>query len=259
VSAREPPDSEPGPLDTDAPGAPVDPEHEPEPIVHRLDPDRVQRLDPDRAAVPASSATAPPPPAIDTKPYRWAIGAFGFGLAVVISVVLFLTRSMGTVGVAPGQRLHNFAAPVATSNLIGDANFSKPCQLGYFGNRAVNTCLLARHSSLVLAFFVTGSDPCVHQVDALQRVSRQFSSSPVAFAAVAVSASKAETAKLVRSHHWTISVAYDRDGSVGSVYGVAICPLVELVNPGGVVKYRLIGERWLRPSALAAKVRALLG
>jgi peroxiredoxin len=178
---------------------------------------------------------------------------------VVISVVLFLTRGVGTVGVAPGQRLHNFAAPVATSNLIGDPNFSKPCQLGYFGDRALNTCLLTRRSPLVLAFFVTGSGACVQEVDTLQRVAHQFSSSVVAFGAVAVSASKGSTAALVRQHRWSIPVAYDRDGSVGSVYGVAICPLVELVNRGGVVRYRLIGERWLQAGALAAKVRSLVG
>jgi AhpC/TSA family len=221
-------------------------------LEHRLDPDRA-------AATAAAQRPAPTTPAIDTRPYRRAIGAFAFALVVVISVVLFLTRGVGTVGVAAGQRLHNFAAPVATSNLVGDPNFSKPCQLGYFGARALNTCLLARRTPLVLAFFVTGSDACVRQVDTLQQVSHQFGAGSVTFAAVAVSASKRATAKLVRRHGWTIPVAYDRDGSVGSIYGVAICPLVELASRGGVVKFRLIGERWLQPSALAAKVRALAG
>lgn len=234
--------------------------------VSRLDPDRAapaggvrHRLDPDRAAAAAPAVPRRPPPAIDTRPYRRAIGAFAFALVVAISVALFLTRGVGTVGVAPGQRLHNFAAPVATSNLVGDANFSKPCQLGRFGNRALNTCLLTRRGPLVLAFFVTGSSACVQQIDTLQRVSRQFAASRVAFGAVAVSASKSATAKLVRRHGWTIPVAYDRDGSVGSIFGVAICPLVELVNRGGVVKYRLIGEGWLASRALASKVRALVG
>ncbi len=223
------------------------------------DPARVHRLDPDRAARTARATRRRPEAAIDTRPYRWAIGAFGFGLVVVISVALFLTHGLGSVGVPAGARIRDFAAPVATSNLVGDANFAKPCELGYFGARAVNTCLLARRGPFVLAFFVTGSDACVKQINTLQRVSRQFSSSAVAFAAVAVSASKSETAKLVHSHHWTIPVAYDRDGSVGSIYGVAICPLVELVARGGIVKDRLIGDRWLRPAALAARIRALAG
>jgi hypothetical protein len=54
-------------------------------------------------------------------------------------------------------------------------------------------------------------------------------------------------------------VAYDLDGTVGALYSVEICPLLELAYRGAVVKYRLIGDRWLQPSALAAKVRALAG
>ena len=239
-----------GPGGIGAPPAGAD-ESDPAAVVHRLDPDR--------AAKAAVAKGRRPEAAIDTRPYRWAIGAFGFGLVVVISVALFLTHGLGSVGVPPGARIRDFAAPVATSNLVGDANFAKPCQLGYFGARAVNTCLLGRRGPFVLAFFVTGSDACVQQITTLQRVSRQFSSSTVAFAAVAVSASKSETEKLVHTHHWTIPVAYDRDGSVGSIYGVAICPLVELVARGGIVKDRLVGDRWLQPSVLAARIRALAG
>jgi hypothetical protein len=233
--------------------------------VTRLDPDQAaasaaaRRLNPDQVATSAGAGRAARWPAIDTRPYRRAIGAFAFVLIVVISVALFLTRGASTVGLPAGQPLHNFAAPVATSNLIGDPNFDKPCGLGFLGARALNTCLLARRAPLVLAFFVTDSSTCVREVDTLQHVSRQFRASAVTFAAVAVSAAKGATAQLVRRHHWTIPVAYDRDGSVGSVYGVAICPLVELAGRGGVVKFRLLGERWLQPSALAAKVRALVG
>lgn len=246
---------------------------------HRLDPDRAAsaaqasaaaRAAQESAASAAASshdehAEAPKRrpgtvrPVIDTRPYRWAIGAFGLGIVVVVSVILFLTRGLGTVGVAPGHRLHDFAAPVATSNLVGNANLAKPCRLGYLGSRAVNTCLLTRHSPLVLAFFVTGSSSCVREVDTLQKVSGRFAHAGVAFAAVAVRGSKSQTARLVRSHHWTVPVAYDLDGSVGAIYSVEICPLLELAQRGGVVKYRLIGSRWLDPSALAAKVQALGG
>ncbi len=238
---------------------------------HRLDPDRAASAAQSAAEARAATASrrepseAPGPragkvgPVIDTRPYRWAIGALGLGIVVVVSVILFLTRGLGTVGVAPGQRLHDFAAPVATSNLVGNANLAKPCRLGYLGSRAVNTCLLTRRTPLVLAFFVTGSSSCVREVDTLQKVSRRFAHARVAFAAVAVHASKSQTARLVRSHHWTVPVAYDLDGSVGSIYSVEICPLLELAHRGGVVKYRLIGNRWLEPSALAAKVQALAG
>jgi hypothetical protein len=35
--------------------------------------------------------------------------------------------------------------------------------------------------------------------------------------------------------------------------------MVELAYRGGVVKYRLTGDKWLAASALAAKIRALSG
>ena len=63
----------------------------------------------------------------------------------------------------------------------------------------------------------------------------------------------------MRRHGWTIPVAYDADGSVGAVYGVTACPMLELSQRGGTVADRLIGEHWLNESALAARVRPLLG
>jgi hypothetical protein len=218
-------------------------------------------LDPDKAVAEHRARAGRPAvtPVIDTRRYRWAIGIFGIVVVIVISVVQLLSNGIHGGGVAPGSRLQNFAAPVATSNLVGDANFSKPCQLGYFGGRAVNTCLETQHTPLVLAFFVTGSDDCKRAIDAVQAVSKEFSPSTVQFAAVAVDASQSDTAAVVRSHHWTIPVAYDRDGAVGQVYGVQFCPMIELARRGGTVKQRLIGNHWEDPKALAAKVRALVG
>ena len=79
------------------------------------------------------------------------------------------------------------------------------------------------------------------------------------FAAVAVNANQSDVAALIRSHHWTIPVAYDRDGAVGSLYGVAICPMVELARRGGIVSDRLIGDQWQSARELAPRVRALVG
>ena len=62
----------------------------------------------------------------------------------------------------------------------------------------------------------------------------------------------------MRSHRWTIPVAYDVNNSVGYVYDVDICPMVELAYRGGIVADRLIGDDWLSASKLAARVRAML-
>jgi peroxiredoxin len=232
------------------------------------------RLDPDRAAAASTRPSPPPeqssppaehPPAakaqgaIDTSRYRWMIGIFGLALVAVISVWQFASHGTGTAGVPAGQRLHYFAAPLASSTLNGAANVNPPCTEARHDPRALNICLISKRTPLVLAFFVTGSSKCRQQVDTLQAVSGHFEPTRVRFAAVAVGASHAKVAAEVRQHHWTIPVAYDSDGRIGSLYGVQMCPLVELARPGGVVTDRLIGSHWLAPSALAGRVRALVG
>jgi hypothetical protein len=196
---------------------------------------------------------------IDTRPYRRAIGLFGLLLVILVSGYLFATRGIQTAGVPAGKHLHFFAAPLASSTLNGDANLNPPCTLTRHDPRALNICLLAEKAPLVLAFFVTGSDDCKRQVDTLQVVSRDFPSNKVQFAAVAVRAGHAVTAKLVQTRRWRIPVAYDADGAVGALYGVAACPLLELAHRGGLVAERLIGNHWLSSTALSARVRDLVG
>jgi peroxiredoxin len=234
---------------------------------HRLDPDRAaggsprRRLDPDRAAQAAArrGPRRPPPPVIDTRRYQRMIGLVGLTLVVVISVALLSSGGRSSFGIGPGQRLHYFAAPLANSTLNGDANLNNPtCKLAKHDPRALNTCLIAKRGPLVLAFFVPGSGGCASQVTALQTLSKQLAFRSVTFAAVAVGTSHRDAAKAVRTHHWTIPVAYDADGAIREAYGVAICPIVELVKRGGLVEQRLIGEHWNDPRVLAPQVRALV-
>jgi peroxiredoxin len=174
------------------------------------------------------------------------------------SVYELTRQGPATAGVPAGHRLRLFAAPLAASTLNGDANVTAPtCDPAHHDPRALNLCLLARHGPLVLAFFVTGSRTCARAVDTLQRLRPRFRR--VQFAAVAVQATHRQTAALVTAHRWTIPVAYDRDGAVGALYGVVVCPLLELARRGGRVLDRLIGERWLRDAALAPRVGRLVG
>jgi peroxiredoxin len=195
---------------------------------------------------------------IDPRPYRWMIGIFGLVLVVGISIYQFATNGVGTTGVPPGQRLRYFAAPLANTNLNGIANLDPPCTLARHDPRALNVCLIAGRRPLVLSFFVIGSAECQRQVDALQQLSARFPIGSVQFAAVAVNGSHSATAALIRSHHWTIPVAYDDGGRVGALYGVVICPMAELAYRGGIVKDRLIGDPWQTSAALAPRVQALL-
>jgi peroxiredoxin len=244
---------------------------EPRPAPPRPDPNgtgeqarpSLQRLDPDRAAgiqdAPPGAPDRPAPagPVIDTRPYRWMVGIIGLVVVIAVSVYVFASHGVGTTGITPGHRLRDFAAPLAATNLNGVANDHPTCSAARHDPRALNTCLLARRGPLVLSFFVTGASQCVRQVNALQTLAGRYPS--LQFAAVAVSASHRATAAAVRTHHWTIPVAYDSDGRVGALYGVAVCPMVELAARGGVVRERLIGNRWQTAAALDPHVRALLG
>ena len=197
---------------------------------------------------------------IDNRRYAWMVGVlaavlvFGF----LVYALTHHSSGAGTPGVPVGQPLRYFAAPLAASDLNGDANLSPPCTLARHDPRALNVCLLAKRGPLVLDFFVTGSRACEREVSTMQALATASGTRGASFAAVAVNTSHAAAAKAVRAHGWTIPVAYDADGGVGGLYGVTACPLLELSYRGGTVAQRLIGEHWLSRTALAAQVQALL-
>ena len=219
------------------------------------EPDVLSRLDPDRAGVSQAGHSQP---VVDPRRYRRMIGIFGLVVVAAVSIYQFAAHGVGTTGVPAGQRLHLFAAPLADRNLIGDPNLSPPCTEARHDPRALNICLDVKRAPLVLAFFATGSDECLRSVDALQALSTEFPAGAVQFAAVSVRGSRSDTAALIRRRHWMIPVAYDRDGSIGALYGVAICPMLELAYRGGIVKDRLIGDQWQSSSAIRPHVRALV-
>ncbi|HEY2436264.1 MAG TPA: redoxin domain-containing protein [Solirubrobacteraceae bacterium] len=195
---------------------------------------------------------------IDTRRYQRMIGLLGLALVIVISISFLTTHGPGTAGIPAGRKLHFFAAPLATSNLNGDANTNPPCTVAKHDPRALNICLMAKRAPLVLAFFVTNSTGCKRQVSALQTLSARYPANEVQFAAVAVRTSHSDARKAVLANRWTIPVAYDADGAVGDIYGVEVCPIVELAYRGGVVARRLIGDTWASPKALAPQVQSLI-
>jgi peroxiredoxin len=200
----------------------------------------------------------PPAPVINTRPYRVVLGLFAVVLLVGFTVYELTTRHARSPAAAVGHRLQYFAAPLAASTLNGDANLHPPCTAARHDPRALNVCLIAQRSPLVLAFFATGSKTCEREVSTLQAVAAQLPAGRVATAGIAVGSSHADTRAAVRAHHWRIPVAYDADGAVGAAYDVQVCPVVELVRRGGVIAGVLIGNHWLSKSALAGRVRTLL-
>ena len=183
------------------------------------------------------------------------IGIFGLLLVIAASVYQFARNGINTPGVSAGNRVRHFVAPLPGAGPAFDANTRPRCDPAHPNPRALNVC---GREPLALAFFIPSSDTCRRQVDALQALSRRYRRGQIQFAAVAIRSSAAKTAAQVRAHRWTIPVAYDRDGAVGALYGVEICPIVELAYRGGIVADRLIGEKWASTSALAPRVARLL-
>ena len=193
-------------------------------------------------------------PVVDVRKYQRRIAMFGIGVLVLISLVVFVERGVNTPGVGPGQRLHEFVAPLATSGITLPANADPHCNPAKPQAHGLNMC---NRRPIVLAFFVTGDGDCTRQVDTLQRIASQFPG--IEFAALAAGGNVHDTRALVRSHHWTIPVGTDPDGRVGALYGVEFCPMVEIARKGGIVAQRLIGDGWSDPAKLATEVRKYLG
>lgn len=221
------------------------------------DEDRLSRLDPDLAAASAYVPAPPAPPPRRPERPRW--GARRYQLpAVLLAVALFLglallalgPHSTATVGIPAGKPLVLFAAPLAGSTLVGDANLRPPCSAARHDRRALNVCLLLARGPLALAFVDLRKSKCARAVSTLQALAGRG----VQVAAVAVNTGPRAASAAVQAHHWTIPVAYDRDGAVGAAYGVVICPLFELARRDGVVFERLIGNRWLSTAALGAQL-----
>ena len=177
----------------------------------------------------------------------------GVAALVALSYVLLNTlrsEGPGSAGLAPGTRLPPFAAPLATSRLVGDVNVARRAGQGSAGRRPacsvrgpdiVNSCELAEQGPVVLAFVATRGARCTGELDVLERVRRRHPR--VQVAAVAIRGDRDALARLVRSRRWGFPVAYDRDGVLANLYGVAVCPHLTFALPGGTVRATVLGEQ----------------
>jgi peroxiredoxin len=198
------------------------------------------------------------------KRYGWVVGIVGLLVVIYISINTLRTNGPGSAGLTPGERLLPFAAPLVTSDLVGDANVATRANQGQAGAepacdvddpRALNVCTLERRGPVVLAFLTDDSNKCVDELDAMQQVASRFPE--VSFAAVGIKGSRQAFRALVSRHGWTFPVAQDRDGAVANLYGVAVCPTVVLAHRGGTVMETALGDEVATPAALSAKVSAL--
>jgi hypothetical protein len=194
----------------------------------------------------------------------WIAVVAGLAILAYITYNTLSTPATSSHGLDRGARMPPFAAPLVTSDLVGDANVARHADQGEAGARracsvtdprALNSCTLARRGPVVLGFFTDGSGRCVDALDAMQQVALRHPK--VGFAAVAIRGDRTDARATARQHGWRFPVAEDRDGAVANLYGVAICPTVVLAYRGGIVMRTALGSDETTPAALERGVKRL--
>jgi hypothetical protein len=166
--------------------------------------------------------------------------------------------------------LPEFAVPAAASRLEGDANVAQddcetsslPCAEGSQRTPACQVHLAGAirvcdffDKPLVISFWFTKGGGCADQQDVVQQVFERYRGR-VGFLSLDIRDDRDTLRELIRQHGWTMPVGYDRDGAVGSHYGVGGCPTFAYVFPGGTLQGASIGD--LTVNQLSAHVEALL-
>ena len=210
---------------------------------------------------PRRAPTAPPPP---RRRYGVFLALAAGLLIVLVTLNTLRTKGPGSTGVPVGHTIPPFAAPLAaaTPTSHDDVDVATKPNQGAAGNvpacevrRAgiLRSCDLVRGAPAVLVFFVTLGSRCVDQLDVVQRVSRQTPG--VRYAAVAIAGDRGKAAGLARERGLTFPIAWDSDGVLANLYGMAVCPHITYVLPGGKVDGTTVGS--LDAAALRSRVERL--
>jgi AhpC/TSA family len=207
-------------------------------------------------------AAPPPPPPAHRSAVTWIVGVAVVAALSYIALNSLRTEGPGSRGLDPGTQLPPFAAPLALSELDGDANVApgpgrgeegEPPACSVRGPRILNSCELAERGPVVIAFVAARADQCDRQVDALDRLRARYPD--VSFAAVAIRGDRDDLREVVRRRGWRLPVAWDRDGAVANAYAVAICPTLTFAYRGGRVEGTSL--TLLEGQALRARVERL--
>ena len=152
--------------------------------------------------------------------------------------------------------LPEFAVPVATSNLEGDANIYQDdcgssilpcsedpprvpaCRITTPG--AIRICDLFGRP-LVISFWFGTDSGCERQQDVVSTVAARYRGQ-VNFLSLDVRDSRGSVRELVRERGWGMPVGFDRDGAVAALYRVGGCPTFAYAYPGGTLQGASIGE-----------------
>jgi hypothetical protein len=152
--------------------------------------------------------------------------------------------------------LPEFAVPAGASQLEGDANVAQDdcetaalpcpddsrrapaCRIKTAG--AIRVCDLFGQP-LVISFWFTKGDGCAEQQDVVEEAYERYRGR-VGFLSLDIRDNRDTLRELISRHGWTMPVGYDRDGAVGSLYGVGGCPTFAYVYPGGTLQSASIGD-----------------
>lgn len=167
------------------------------------------------------------------------------GLLAWVTINSLETEGGSSQGPRPGSQMPPFAAPLALSGPDSDVNVATRAGEGATrpacdvrGPGILNSCDLVRRRPAALAFVAAGNQRCADGFTTLTRAARGTGVQP---AAVIVRGSRQEARQLVSSRSWKGPVAWDRDGVLANLYGVAVCPQVVYIRRGGVVAQVRIG------------------
>ncbi|HEV2790344.1 MAG TPA: TlpA disulfide reductase family protein [Solirubrobacterales bacterium] len=178
--------------------------------------------------------------------------------------------TLGLDRLPPRWPLPEFAVPEGAGRLEGDANVAQddcetsslPCPedarrtpaCRIDSAEAIRVCDFFERP-LVISFWFTKGDGCVEQQDVVERVHRRYRGR-VGFLSLDIRDDRETLRDLIRAHGWTMPVGYDRDGAVGSLYGVGGCPTFAYVYPGGTLQSAGAGR--LTAAELGDRVDRLL-
>jgi hypothetical protein len=179
-------------------------------------------------------------------------------------------ETLGLDRFPPRWPLPEFAVPAAAGKLEGDANVAQDdcetsaipcpkdarrtpaCEIDTEG--AIRVCDLFERP-LVISFWFTKGDDCAQQQDVVQKLYGRYRGR-VGFLSLDIRDDRNAVQELIRQHGWTMPVGYDRDGAVGSLYGVGGCPTFAYVYPGGTLQSASIGD--LTAPQLSQRIDRLL-
>lgn len=209
--------------------------------------------DPDRDELANSSQKGsdpfpPPRPPRGISTTSWVMGVAVVLLLAVVTINSVSNEGQSARGLEIGAPLPIFTAPLATANVPEDtdANIAvkatkdvKTAACDVKRPDVLNICELRDRGPVALVFTVTKSDDCEKQVDLIERLRPRFSQ--VQFAAVGIKGEREDLRKVIRERGWKLPVAYDHDGAVANIYGVAICPTITFADSDGRVVATSLG------------------